>query len=269
MSSHSHTPAPVTDRGHTGHTATRNLATIIAKTTWVELKLFMREPAAVVFTLALPILLLVLNGAAGNVPVPELDGAGVIDVLVPGYIALVIATLGLMQLPGVLAGYREQGVLRRLEATPVRPGIILLAQLLVQGLVATVGLIMLIALGTLAFGLHAPQAPWATLGAYVVGLLGFCAFGFVVAALTPTARTTNAVASALYFPMIFLSGTTWPREALPDWAVRVGAALPLTYVVEALKEPWIFGRSNLVALAVLVAMLVMGTAVATRLFRWR
>ena len=243
--------------------------TVLTKTTWVELKLFMRDPAAAFFTLVLPVLLLVLNGAtSSNAPDPDLGGAGLLDLLVPGYIALVIATLGLMQLPGVLAGYRERGVLRRLEATPIRPGIILIAQLLVQGLVATIGLVILITLGMAAFDLRAPQAPGAVLLAYVFAVLGFAAFGFVLAAVLPTARSTNAVAAALYFPMIFLSGTTWPREVLPDWAVRIGDLLPLTYVVEAMKQPWTTGGSNVMALGILAVLLATGSVVASRMFRW-
>lgn len=242
--------------------------TALLRTTWVELKLFLREPGAAFFTLVLPVLLLLLNGSNGNDPDPALGGAGAIDVLVPGYIALVIATLGLTNLPGVLATYRERGVLRRLQATPVRPSTILFGQLLVHGLVATIGLGILVGLGTTAFGLRAPQAPVAVAVSYVVAVLGFAAFGFVLAAVLPTARSTTAISFALYLPMIFVSGATWPREVLPTWALRAGDVLPLTYVVEALKDPWIAGDWNLPALALLVAMVAAGTALSARLFRW-
>lgn len=243
--------------------------TALTKTAWVELKLFAREPAAAFFTLVLPVLLLVLNGSSnGNEPSAELGGAGAVDVLVPGYIALVIATLGLTNLPGLLATYRERGVLRRMQATPVRPSTILVAQLLVQGAVATIGLGMLIVLGTTVFGLRAPQAPAAVAVAYVVGVLGFAGFGFVLAAVLPTARSTSAISFALYLPMIFLSGATWPREQLPQWAQTVGDVLPLTYVVEAIKEPWIAGTWHVGALALLLAMVAAGTMLSARLFRW-
>jgi ABC-2 type transport system permease protein len=173
-----------------------------------------------------------------------------------------------MQLPAVLAGYRERGVLRRLEATPIRPGVILVAQLLVQGLIATVGLIVLVVLGMSVFDLRAPEAPWTVLAAYIIAVLGFSAFGFVLAAVLPTARSTAAIASALYFPMIFLSGATWPREMLPTWAASISDLLPLTYVVEAVKQPWITGEADMLALGLLATMIVAGTAIATRLFRW-
>lgn len=244
-------------------------STALVKTTWVELKMFLREPGAAFFTLVLPVLLLVLNGSTGaNERQPELGGAGAIDVLVPGYIALVIATFAMTNLPGLLATYRERGVLRRLQATPVRPRTILFAQLLVQSLVATVGLIILVAVGTTAFGLRPPEAPAAVVAAYAVAVFGFTAFGFVLAAVLPTARSTAAISFALYLPMIFVSGAVMPREVLPDWARTVSPYLPLTYVVEALKEPWVAGTWPVGALAVLLAMIIAGTMLSSRLFRW-
>lgn len=243
--------------------------TALATTTWVELKLFLREPGAAFFTLILPVLLLVLNGSTGtNERQADLGGAGPIDVLVPGYIALVIATFAMTNLPGLLATYRERGVLRRLQATPVRPSTILFAQLLVQSLVATAGLIVLVVVGTTAFGLRAPEAPAAVLVAYVVAVVGFAALGFVLAAVLPTARSTAAISFAIYLPMIFLSGAVMPQEVLPDWAQRASDFLPLTYVVDALREPWTAGTWNVAALALLLAMVAFGTALSSRVFRW-
>ncbi len=242
--------------------------TPLVKTAWVELKLFLREPGAAFFTLVLPVLLLVFNGTGGNEPNARFGGAGLVDVLVPGYIALVIATLGLTNLPGLLATYRERGVLRRLQATPVHPTTILFAQLAVHVLVATAGLAVLIVLGTTVYDLRAPQAPGAVAVAYIVSVLGFAAFGFVLAAVLPTGRSAAAASFALYLPMIFVSGAVMPREVLPAWAQRVGDVLPLTWVVEALQEPWISGTSASGALALLATMVVGGTAASVRLFRW-
>ena len=92
--------------------------------------------------------------------------------------------------------------------------------------------------------------------------------GVLIAAVVPTARTAQAVAAALYFPMIFLSGAVIPRFALPDFAQRIGDVLPLTYVVRAVQEPWIGNGWDPLALAVLAGITAVASFVAARTFRW-
>src|SRR5512136_2231618 len=100
----------------------------LLKMTWVEAKLFLREPIGAFFTLAFPLMMLFLFGSMyGNKPVPEFGGRGTIDISVPAYTAMIIATTGLMGLTITMAAYRENGVLRRLRTTPVSPLVILTA----------------------------------------------------------------------------------------------------------------------------------------------
>ena len=89
--------------------------------TRVETLLLLREPAAVLFTLALPLVLLALNGSGGNEPNPYFGGAGVTDVLMAGYLVYVMATSAIMGLGETLADYRDRGILRRLRVTPIDP----------------------------------------------------------------------------------------------------------------------------------------------------
>ena len=76
--------------------------------TRVEASMLLREPAAILFTLGLPLILLALNGAQGNEPQPELGGSGLVDVMVPGLLVYVVATLAVMTLPETLADYRDR-----------------------------------------------------------------------------------------------------------------------------------------------------------------
>src|SRR5262245_21328987 len=92
----------------------------LTKLTIIEFKLFLRDPAAAFFTLAFPLLLLVLNGTGrDNKPIDDLGGHGVIDVIVPMLTVVVLAILAFTWLPAVLAVYRERRILRRLAATPL------------------------------------------------------------------------------------------------------------------------------------------------------
>ena len=86
----------------------------LAKLTWVELKLFTREPITVIFTFALPFMFLFVMGEVfGKTPAdPQaFRGVGAMNYYTPAYIGLVMAAIGLISLPVHLAGYRERGVL--------------------------------------------------------------------------------------------------------------------------------------------------------------
>ena len=227
------------------------------KLTVTELKLFLREPLAVFFILAFPLILLWLNA-----------GRGEVELLVPGYVALVLATVGLTQLPGVLATYRERGILRRLATTPVPPATVLGAQLVVNLVAGTVGVALLLAAATVFYDLRLPQATAGAVLVYAAGAVAMCAIGFVLAALAPNARTANAIGFVIYFPMIFLCGAVIPRHALASSMRRIGEVLPLAPVVTGLRDAWSGAGVNLVALAALAAMIVVASAVGVRVFRW-
>ena len=237
--------------------------------TRTEIKLFLREPMAVFFTLVFPLMMLFLFGSIfGNDPDPDLGGRGSVDVSVPGYMAVIIATAGLLGLPINLASYRAQGVLRRFRATPIRPGVVLVAQLAVTLVFATLGSLLLVAAGRLFFGLHLPPATAPVLVAFLVSAAGIFALGFVLASVLPNARTAQAVGMTVLFPMMFLSGAALPRALLSERIRDVAQALPLTHVVSLLDQAWAGAGWNVSALVVLAGVLVAGVVISSRYFRW-
>lgn len=242
--------------------------TALVVLTRVEVSLLLREPAAVLFTLGLPLVLLALNGAEGNAPQERLGGQGLVDVFVPGLVVYVLATLAVMTLPETLADYRDRGILRRYRVTPLHPWQILGSHACTQLALGTLGAALLVAVATVGFDLSAPASWPALVVAYVASAGCLLSLGFLLGAVLPTVRTTQAVAAGLYFPAIFLSGAVWPTEALPDLAQSLGRALPLTYAVDALREAWSGGSIDLVAVGVLAGTAGAATALALRLFRW-
>ncbi|MCG8349272.1 MAG: ABC transporter permease [Chloroflexales bacterium] len=241
----------------------------LLKMTWVEIKLFMREPVAVFFTLAFPLLLLFLFGSIyGNEPSEFLGRRGSVDLSIPGYIALIIGTIGMIGLPVSLASYREQGILRRFRATPLRPATVLGAQVLVQLLVSAIGVILLVLAGWLAFDLQMPSLPISVVIATLLSAFSFFALSFVLAGLLPTTRTAQAVGTALFYPMLFLSGAALPRQLLPDMLVSISQFLPLTHVVTLLQDLWLGQGWNIVSTTVLLGLLLVGCVVSARTFRW-
>src|SRR5437588_10590515 len=95
----------------------------LPRLTAMELKLFLREPLAVFFSVAFPALLVGILGSvpAFRTPQSDIGGLRVIDLYVPVAIALIAVFLALNVVPGALATYRERGGLRRLATTPVSP----------------------------------------------------------------------------------------------------------------------------------------------------
>ncbi len=241
------------------------------KLSWVEMKLFLREPLAAFFTLAFPVLLLLLFGSVfGNTPAPATSGFGFVDTAVPAYTALVIATSALLALGTTLASYRERGVLRRLQATPLHPIAILAAEVVVLFTMTTLGMVLLVAVGRIAFGLRCAGSVPVLFAAFTFCCGVLFALGFVLASVVPTVRSAQAIGMAVFYPMIFLSGAALPRDLLPDAVQRVAVVLPLTHVVTLLQSLWM-GESwsaHLAETGILVGFAAAGVALSVGTFRW-
>ncbi len=241
------------------------------KLTWTELKLFVREPMAAFFTLVFPLMLLFVFGSIfGNEPTPFYGGYGSVDVSVPGYTAMIIATSGLLSLPIAMASYRERGILRRLSATPLRPQAVLGAQVIVLFLMTALGMILLVIAAELVYNLRFDGHILSVLAAFILSCLSFFALGFVLAGLLPTARTAQVVCMVLFYPMLFLSGAAMPREILPEGMQQFAQILPLSHVVTLLQGVW-KGQpldDHGLEAGILAALLVAGILISAKTFRW-
>ena len=242
-----------------------------AKLLTVQLKLYLREPVAAFFTLVFPSALLVLFGNIyGNDPNPLFGGRGTVDVEVPSYIALVIASVGLMSAPIATASMREKGVLRRLRVTPLPPGMYLAADVAANFLMNLAGVALLVVVGRVGWGMRF-DGHWASAAAaFTLSAGAFLSLGYLLASVVPTSRVANVVGMVLLYPMIFLSGASIPLEVLPPHVREWARFVPLAYVVRLMRgmwegQPW---SNHWSSVAVLGAMAVVSGAVAARLFRW-
>jgi ABC-2 type transport system permease protein len=245
---------------------------VLGKLIFVQTKLFLREPAAFFFTLIFPALLLILFGAIfGNTPDPRLHSTlGYIDYEVPGLAAVIIATVALMSVPVAVAGEREKQILRRYRATPLRPATYLTATNCVYFGMALAGMFFLIVVAKFFFGLRFEGNWLSVLGGFTLSALAFFSVGYAVASLSPTARVAQVIGQLAFFPMMFLSGAAFPAQIMPANVRRVSEALPLTYVVRLLQGLWSGDPlgGHLLEIGILVAMVLVGTFVSSRAFRW-
>src|SRR5262249_18343299 len=149
-------------------------------------------------------------------PDPALGGQRWIDLFVPSLVVITLGTLGVQTLPIRLATYRDKGVLRRLATTPAHPARLLIAQLVIDAASSVVALVLLIAVGHIAFAIPLPANPIAYVAAFLLGMTALFAIGLLVAATAPSARVATAIALPLFFAVMFLGGVYLPRVLLPD-----------------------------------------------------
>jgi ABC-2 type transport system permease protein len=243
----------------------------LLKMTWMETKLFLREPVGAFFTLIFPLMMLFLFGSIyGNTPSSYFNGLGTVDISVPAYTAMIIATTSLLGLTITMTTYREKGILRRLRTTPISPMTVLFAQVLVLFMMTLLGMLLLIVAGKLVYHMRFEGNALSVLLGFVLSLLSFFALGFILAGLIPTARTAQVVGMVILYPMLFLSGAGFPRELLPETIKKVSTFLPLTYVVTLLRGLWIGDpwKAHLTEVLILGIILVAGVLISIKTFRW-
>lgn len=243
----------------------------LRRLTVTNFKLYLREPIATFFTLAFPPLLVLLFGAMyGNDPSPLYGGYGTMDITMPAYTALILGTIGLLGVPITTSGYREQGVLRRFRATPMRPLTYIAADLLTNLVMTLLGMIILIGVGWTLYKVRFEGQVLSVFVAVVFGGVTMFAVGYLIASLASGARSAQVVGMVIFYPMMFLSGASIPLEVMPEGVRRISDFLPLTHVVTLLRGLW-FGEGwgeHLTEVIVLGCIFVVGAGLAARFFRW-
>ncbi|MEU7000321.1 ABC transporter permease [Nonomuraea sp. NPDC046570] len=237
----------------------------------VETKLHLREWPAMLFTIGLPLgLLLILGSMPGfSKADPALGGESVNDTHMPAMMTmLAMMTLAFSVLPGFLASYREQGILRRMSTTPVGPARVLGAQLVVSWVTGIITTTLIIVLGRLVLGTAVPKQFLGFVLMFLLGSAALLAMGLVLSALVPNGKTASGVGSLVMFPLMFVGGMWIPRESMPDVMRIIGDYSVAGPFAQTMRDTWAGNAPQLThVLVVSVALLVFG-GLAVRLFRW-
>lgn len=220
-----------------------------------------------------------VNQAATGVPPavePSFQPIQTNDLTFISYLVPSILGMSLMQL-GVFAAIplvadRQKLILKRLHATPLKRWQLVGSNVLMRLLIAVVQTAIIVGVGSALFHVEIAGS-WLLIGALILlGSLAFIALGYVIASFAPTEDAANGMTSVVQFPLMFLSGTFFPIDAMPDALRTVARALPLTYLGDALRQVMVDGTpfSPLwVCFAVLAGWLVVCFAIAARFFRWQ
>jgi ABC-2 type transport system permease protein len=237
------------------------------KLTWLELKIFLREPLGVIGSIVVPVAVFFVLGRAGQraAQAPDVVGPDL-----PTMAALFISLSAALSLVAILAIYREGGILKRLRATPLRPHTILSAHVIVKLLttLATVVALMLAGRRYFPAGADVPYVPFAL--AVLFSTLSILSIGFIVASVVPTARFAQPVGTLLFYPMVALSGLFFPIAVLPSYVQALARVLPVSYAVSLMRgiwrgEGWVAHAGDLAALA---AVFVICVTLSAWVFRW-
>jgi len=194
-----------------------------------------------------------------------------VDFLVPGMIALSIMQTGIFSVVFVFVQLKQRGVLRRLMATPMRVSHFLISQVTTRLFMSAVQLIVLLAVGLLAFHVHFEGNIIYMLIVAILGACIFIAMGLAISGWAKNEETAAPLANLISLPLMFLSGIFFPRSVLPGWLQTITQYSPLSYVSDALRTISLDGASLWAVRWDLVGILVwlaITAVIAARLFRW-
>src|ERR1700691_55379 len=244
----------------------------LGKLTWIEIKIFLREPLGAFGTIGIPVLVfLVLGRVVGGSLAPSSRAASsFIGVGLPVLASVLISVNAVLSLVTIISIYREGGILKRLRATPLRPQTILTAHVIVKLLLTAATLALMVLAGKRYYpvGVHAPLFSFTI--ALLISTWSILSIGFVIASIVPTARFAQPIGAVILYPMLGLSGIFVPVESLPPVLRAVARVLPLTYAVPLLQGIWSGGAwsGQVGNVAALVVVFVVCTALSAKVFRW-
>ena len=244
---------------------------MLIRQTRMQMRLFLRRKDELFWTLAFPVLFILLFGAIyGN---SKWEGMSIrsIDYLLPGIIVMGAMVTGIMRTATAFVQEREQGIYRRLALTPLTRTTLIGSQLLQHYLVIIVQTLLLVAIGGLAFKTHLTGNTalfWLTLS---VGALCFMSIGFALTGLIKTLRSATPIIQITYFALMFLGGIFFPNSLLPKWLGNAASILPSTQMGDALRAV-VYNGAGIgdiwQKLAIMGAWIAVCMVISIRFFRW-
>ncbi|MEV5704243.1 ABC transporter permease [Actinoallomurus sp. NPDC052274] len=247
----------------------------------LELKAFFREREAVVFSLGMPVILLLIFGTIFKGQVGH-TGVDFRQYFAAGIIASGIMSTTFVSLGVAIAQERDDGTLKRLYGTPMPKAAYFIGKTIAALVLSTLETVLLFALGHLLFGLKPPSTPerWLTFAWVFVGGVTVCTLlGIAISSVPRSGRSAAAVLNVPYLVLQFISGVYFTFGDLPSGVQQAGALFPLKWISQGLRsallpdtllaaEPahtWEHGRTALV----LAAWGVAGLVLCLTTFRWK
>jgi ABC-2 type transport system permease protein len=168
---------------------------------------------------------------------------------------------------------RELGILRRYKVTPISPTPILVGSMVTGWIIFLPYIVVLLLLAHYLYQMRLPPHFFDLLFFISLGLIAFRSLGLVIASVANTMQEGTILVQLFYFPMLLLSGATFPADRFPRVMQIIHNFIPATYLVRGMQNMMLKGqglaqKENLVAVVVMVLTIVGGGIISMKLFRW-
>jgi ABC-2 type transport system permease protein len=236
-------------------------------------RIFWRNPASVFFTVALPVVFLVIfNAIFGSEYIEEL-GIETSTYYVPAIITLAVVSATTQSLAIRLTVDRENGILKRGRGTPLPNWVFFAGKV---GNAVVISVLMLVVVSAMGVVFYDVDVPWdklpAILVTLVVGAAAFCCLGVALTAAIPSEDAAAPIANVALLPLYFLSGVFIPESEIPEGILKFADIFPIRHFFEAFFAAYdpAAGGSGFEwgNLAIVVAWGLVGFALAVKFFRW-
>jgi ABC-2 type transport system permease protein len=249
---------------------TQTRGSALVKLSLTELKLLSRERVRMALPIAIPLILIIILGNIGSLRQPRAiyGGESFIDLYTTIMVVFGLALLALTNMPMIVADYREKGVLRRLQTTPIGPVRVLAAQLVADLAVAVVMVVVILAVARIGFAVPLPRQAGAFAVTTLLAALALLAAGLLIAAVAPTGRVARGIGAVTFYPMMFFAGLWLPIPNMPATLQHISHATPLGAAVPALTSAAEGSWPTALQLLTLAGWAVALGLAAARFFRW-
>jgi ABC-2 type transport system permease protein len=160
-------------------------------------------------------------------------GYSVADYYLSSILAAWVMTNGVVGVSSIVTEFKRRGLLKRFMSTPLTRLEWILSNMLTQTMLAMILAIVMVVVAHFTFNTSIPSV--SSMFILVIGALCFTGLGMLIAGALRDVEAVSGASNALAFPMMFLSGTFWPLEMMPDYMQIIAKAFPLTYYIQALK----------------------------------
>ena len=247
---------------------------MVLHVTRFQLRAFLRNRKARMFTLVIPLILLALLAGVFHGGETTVNGVTINyrQFFVPSVIVFALTLTTLAMLVATVVQQRELGILKRRRATPMPAWALIVSQSLTVVLMAIGTVALLLIVGAVAFSVHIPSNGWIALVLGVIGgAFAFCGLGYALSTFADSADSAQPMIQLITFPLFFISGIWIPLSELPTALQVIAKIFPVEHVADLVHRAFVGAVPAgpvLIDFVILVAWAALGGAVAAKRFVW-